>query len=120
MALADIIRKGVALARKITDNGEITVPVLHEAWTGDGNYGEPTYAAAATLMAIVAWKQKTVPTMAGTTTVSRAYIAFLFPVVIDEKDKLTLPDGTTGPIIDMEGFIDRATGIGYTTEVWLG
>ena len=35
-------------------------------------------------------------------------------------DKIVLPDGTTGPILDMSGFIDAGTGHPIATEVFLG
>jgi len=39
---------------------------------------------------------------------------------IDDHDVIVLPDGTTGPILDMSGFIDAGTGHPIATEVFLG
>jgi len=79
--------------------------------------------------AIVDWKQKHLRTQGGELTVSRASVLFLDVNElkaatnnegIDDNDIITLPDGTTGPIIDMAGFIDAGTGRPFATEVFLG
>ena len=70
--------------------------------------------------AIVEWKQRAVRTRAGADTTSRAYVGILRPFSVSERDKVVLPDGTTGPILDMGGFVSRATGRPIFVEVWLG
>lgn len=50
---------------------------------------------------------------------ARAKVTFLFNVTIGTEDKLVMPDGTTGPILDIKGLQDPASGR-YLTEVWLG
>lgn len=118
MALDDILRDAVALVNQVTQPLQATVQ--HASWTAGTWEGGATLGSPVARKAIVDWKQKQVRTLAGELTVSRAYIAFLEPVIVDEKDVITLPDGTTGPILDMSGFIDPDTGRGYITEVWLG
>jgi hypothetical protein len=40
---------------------------------------------------------------------------------IDPRDRITLPDGTTGPIIDAPGaVVDPGTGRGFIHEIMLG
>ena len=39
---------------------------------------------------------------------------------IDPRDKITLPDGTAGPIINTGGLVSGGTGKPYMLEVWLG
>ncbi len=39
---------------------------------------------------------------------------------IDDNDIITLPDGTTGPILNLAGFTDAGTGHPVATEVFLG
>lgn len=118
MGFDALVRNGVAMADRLTT--DLQASVTHQSWTGYTDEGVPSYATAVTRKALVDWKQKQVRTLAGTVTVSRAEVTFLRPVVVDEKDRIVLPDGTTGPILDMAGFVDPATGVGYTTAVFLG
>ncbi len=39
---------------------------------------------------------------------------------IDPRDKIVLPDGTTGPIVDVSGFVDQSTNLPYFSDVSLG
>ena len=119
MGFRDLVRDGVALANSLT--ADLQANVTHKAWVSTSGSGVKTYAAPVIRPALVDWKQKQVRTVSGVLTVSRASVTFLDPdVIVDEKDVIILPDGTTGPILDMAGFIDRVTGTPYLTEVFLG
>lgn len=127
MSLLDTIRLGVAVANNVTKS--LQPLVTYERSLGDNGFGTNNYAAPVQLHAIVDWKQKHLRTQSGELTVSRASVQFLDiqevvaatgGVGIDDDDKITLPDGTTGPIIDMSGFIDAGTGHPFATEVFLG
>jgi hypothetical protein len=39
---------------------------------------------------------------------------------VDPRDKFVLPDGTSGPIVDVNGLLDPSTGRPYLYEVALG
>lgn len=127
MSLLDTIRQGVKIANSVTR--PLQPYVMYERSLGDNGFGTNSYASPVQLHAIVDWKQKHLRTQGGELTVSRASVQFLdiSEVVaatdgngIDDDDKITLPDGTTGPIIDMAGFIDAGTGHPFATEVFLG
>lgn len=127
MSLLTTLRSAVAVADDVTKPLQSTVS--YQRRTGQDAFGDPTYAAAVDLLAIVDWKATQRRTSTGLLTVSRAVITFLDAAAlstatggagIDDNDKLTLPDGTTGPILDMGGFIDPGTGVPLTTEVFLG
>lgn len=132
MGLLDAIVAGVKVADKVTKDIQATVLFRH--YTGEDGFGQQTYKPAIglpalQLRAIVDWKQKQVRTLAGTLSVSRAYVGFLDYAAlnaatngegVNDSDMIELPDGTTGPILDMSGFISPATGHGVITEVWLG
>jgi RNase P/RNase MRP subunit POP5 len=84
---------------------------------------------ATPLQAIVDWKQRQLRTQEGILSVSRASVAFLNVQAlstatngegVNDEDIIVLPDGTTGPILDMGGFIDAGTGHPVATEVYLG
>ena len=120
MSLLDVIRGGVAIANRVTAPLQALVSHAAASLSTDG-YSTRTWAAPVMRPAIIDWKQAQVRTLAGELTVSRATITFLDPTVdIDEYDRLILPDGTTGPILDMSGFIDAGTGQPVCTTVFLG
>lgn len=127
MGLLDVLRSGVAIANNVTKDIQARVTLQHvisSDSSGDITWGDPV-----TLRAIVDWKQKQVRTQGGELSVTRASINFLDidelnaatnNEGIDDNDIITLPDGTTGPILDMAGFIDAGTGHPLATEVFLG
>lgn len=127
MSLLDVLRAGVAVADLITKPLQPTV--TYERYLSESGDGSKTYAGIVLLYAIVDWKQKQVRTMSGILSVSRAAVTFLDITTlalatnnegIGDNDRIVLPDGTTGPILDMSGFIDSGTGHPIATEVWLG
>lgn len=136
MSLLDVLRTGVKIADGVTKPLQATVQYwryISQDSYGTSTYSPPFNAESPTnglrLKAIVDWKQKQVRTMEGILTVSRASVTFLdiLAVVvatsgegISDLDLIVLPDGTTGPILDMAGFIDAGTGHPIATEVFLG
>lgn len=132
MSILDVVRSAVKIADEVTKPLQATVSFRH--YVSSDAYGTRTYdpneaLPAAKLKAIVDWKQKQVRTMEGILSVSRAMVAFLDIDAlvaatdgegINDLDIIVLPDGTTGPILDMSGFIDAGTGHPIATEVYLG
>lgn len=127
MSLLDVVRSAVATANTVTKPLQATV--TFSRYTGSDEYGTQTYAASVSLKAIVDWKQKQLRTATGILSVSRASVMFLDIAAlvaatggagVSDEDKIVLPDGTTGPILDMRGFIDAGTGHPIATEVYLG
>lgn len=127
MALLDILRTGVKIANTVTKS--VQAEVTFERYLSSTGEGEKTYASAVLLRAIVDWKQKQVRTTTGVLSVSRAMVMFLDVDAlkaatagngVDDHDRITLPDGTTGPILDMSGFIDAGTKLPLATEVYIG
>ncbi|MCR4301802.1 MAG: hypothetical protein NUV51_09345 [Sulfuricaulis sp.] len=127
MSLLDVVRSAVKIADEVTKPLQATV--TYERYTGSDGYGTPTYAAAVSLRAIVDYVSKQVRTQEGILTVSRATITLLdiAAVVaatggagIDNNDKFTLPDGDTGPLLDIRGFVDAGTTHPIATEIVIG
>jgi len=134
MGWEDVIRAGVATANGITKS--LHAPVIHRAWTGQDPYGESTYAPPSvgadgqTLRGLVEIKQTSRTMPNGQMSQSKAYVMFIEPVPvngapgrtepIDTRDYIELPNGMTGPILDVEGLVDADTHEPYFTEVWLG
>jgi hypothetical protein len=127
MSLLDTIRGAVKIADNVTKPLQATVSFKH--WTGTDPFGVPTYSTAVPLLAIVDWARKLVRTPSGDLSVTRATVTFLDVVKlaaatgvtgIQNEDSITLPDGDTGPILDISGFIDAGTTQPIATEVMLG
>jgi len=128
---------------------EVGLPIIDEmtsslqgvialsAWTGTDDYSKPTYANAVFIPAIIEdqthlrrvgrSKQDVVD---GQEVVQKAMVTIPRPVApngaanrkepIDPRDKITLPNGYTGPIMNINGIIDPATGLPYMFEIGLG
>lgn len=131
MGLGSIVRNALATADKITGASDgLQCEIDHEAWTGMDGYGKPTYASAKTITALVSRRQVPIRTSSGETLTSRTQITIVQPLKangtdgrtepIDLRDRLTLPDGTTGKILDIQGFLDPSTGRPFGHEVFLG
>lgn len=129
MGLDDIVRSGVALADSITLSLQPLVSL--EAWTGQDAYGQQTYAAAVSIRALVEQKVSQIRSrLTGEMVMTTAKVSFLRPVApngaagraepVDTRDRITLPDGFTGPIVAVNSFTDPTTSRGYLTEVYLG
>lgn len=113
-----IVRSGIALADSLTESLQATVS--HSANTGQDNFGADTYAAAISRDAIVEYKARQHQTGSGEIVQTQAKVVFLRPVTITARDKIILPNGSTGPIVDIEGLVDPTTNQLYMIEVWLG
>jgi len=130
MGLADIVRSGVATAQSVT--ADLQDSVSHEAWIGhDGTgYAKPAYAPAVARPALVEMKQRKLRLADGSEVTQNAQLTFIGPVEangavgrrepIDPRDRLTLPSGHTGPILDVQGLVDTGTHAPYLLEVALG
>ena len=128
MGLLQIIRGGVKVADKITK--PLQSEVTYKRMTGPTDtYGTKGYGPAVKIQASVDWRSKQVRTQAGELTVTRATLTLTDVATIKrvtnnqgigEDDIFILPDGTTGPILDLGGFIDAGTGQPFATEVMLG
>jgi hypothetical protein len=132
MSLLDVLQGAVAIADNVTKDLQPIVDYhrfVSADYRGESVYDPPLGGLGVGLHAIVDWKQKQVRTPTGELTVTRASITLLNidEVVaatggdgIGDQDVFILPDGTTGPILDMGGFIDASTGHPIATEVFLG
>lgn len=143
MGLTDILVSAVAIADGVTS--DIQVAVAHEPWKGSTASGGPEFGDAVNLSGILEVKQRMVKLRTGDLVMSRANITFLSPIAasgmdsldqlhpeltedgatgrrepIDPRDKLTLPDGTTGPILDTEGLMNPKTNSPFFLQVFLG
>jgi len=129
MGLDNIVRSGVALANKVT--GSLQGVVTIKPWIAQDVNGTATYGAAKKVKAIIELGEKSLKTANGVSVDIQAKITFLQPIKangaegrvepIDDRDVITLPDGTTGPTIVGEPMIvDPASSKPYFQIVGIG
>lgn len=122
MGFGGLVRKAVALADTMTGGSDgLQATVSHYAWLSQDETGKSTYKAAVARDAIVTYETRQVRGEGGTVVQTRATVLFPRPVDLDLRDKLVLPDGTTGPLYMRPGMVaDPSTGKAYLAEVMLG
>lgn len=119
MSLMDIVNSGVAIANSVTTDLQATVS--YEKYLSTDGAGKKTYMAPVSIKALVEKKQRQVRSGDGQLSMCRAMVTILEPtVIVSVFDRLILPDGTTGPILDASGLIDSVTGHPILSEVYIG
>ncbi|HMF88746.1 MAG TPA: hypothetical protein VK575_11765 [Gemmatimonadaceae bacterium] len=122
MGLLDTVRSGVATAKALT--ADLQPMAVHRRFLAQSGSGGGSYESTPH-PALIKKKQKQVRTLTGTLAVSSASVVFLDPeVVVNVQDRIRLPedaqDSSGRPILAMEGFVDRVTGLPILTKVYLG
>lgn len=130
MSLGDTIALGIGILDDIIVAEKITAGCTLEAWTGQNIDGDPTFATAVPFEAVVELRSDLKTNAEGLEVLSKTKLTITRPIAatvaanrdnpIDALDKITLPDGTTGPIITTAGLVAGETDAPYMLEVWLG
>ena len=117
---ASLVEKLVNVADKIT--ATLQANVSHYAFSGAtvDVYEKVTPGAPVVRACVVESTRRLFRLADGTEVLSRTKLTFPRPVAVDPRDKFVLPDGTTGPILDVVGVVDPVTNALYATEVFLG
>ena len=129
-----ILSVGIGIADTITKSLGFQGTISHQAWTGQNEYGAATYATAVPRRAVIDMTRKQRLTEAGKLVTVIASITILERVAdttplagqtrfqpIDDRDIITLPDGTTGPILSGPGAVlDPDTNRGFFNAIELG
>jgi len=120
MSLADVVRRGVAVADRVTDDLQATLQ--YERWIAQTTYGTPSFAPVAPIRALIDRRQTTRRLHDGREVVIEATIVVPRTVSIGLKDRLTFADGARWPILQVQGTVDPAnpTGGPYATEILVG
>lgn len=126
MSLLDVVRGAVKIADDVTKSLQATV--AFSRCTGTDAYGTLTYGASVSLRAIVEFKQQQIANADGIVVASRLTVLFLDIAALTAatagtgvtlKDKIVLPNGETGPIINLGGFLDAGTGRPIATQAYI-
>lgn len=117
MGIALAVRSAVEAINASTDS--LQEEVIHQTVMRDA-LGSETPGAPVPRMARVSRKHGLITTPGGQEIKILAIVSFLVPVAIGPGDKVTLADGTTGPLyIPQGGTLDPATGNPFTTTVFI-
>lgn len=128
MSLLDVVRSAVKVADTITKPLQGTVTYRRTLTSTDG-YGSIATTDVTTLRATIDRTTHQVRTREGIVVPARVKLIFLdIAALVDATggagiavaDVFILPDGSTGPILHLGGFIDAGTGQPFATEVSLG
>lgn len=133
MGLGSIIRGGVATAKTLLGGqDQVLDDVTVEFWIEDIDAaGQGRFSSPVSFQALVIRQQKTVMKSDGQEAVATTYVMFLEELTpqgtgngrrepLDERDVITLSDGTTGPILTITGVMDQLNSTPYYAEVYLG
>jgi hypothetical protein len=125
----ELLKSGIGLADTFTKGVQAAISL--EQWTGQSAFGDPTYATAVSVLAIIDMTRKDKRRADGTLQAVVATLTILVPVAdngatgrlepIDPRDRITLPDGTTGPILGApNAVLDPSTNRTLFIEVMIG
>ena len=117
----EILVGGINIADSLTAGVQSTVQ--WEAFVSANGDGDETYATAVPLKCVLDQKRRSESTPSGR--VQTTVATLTFPrgnLNISPKDRITLPDGTTGPLIldAPDAVFDPVTGRGFITTVKIG
>ena len=129
MSLASIVRSGVAIANKVT--GSLQEVVTIKPWIAQDAFGTDTFGAVKKIPAIVEQGENQFKLTSGVIINVKAMVTFLQPIKangasgrtepLDDRDIITLTDGTSGPVmVGMPMIVDPATKKPYFQIVGIG
>ena len=121
MALADVLRSGVATAKAILGGGNLLPDVQHSPWDGTsrGGDGKPTLGAAVARAALVEDVDVKTTDVNGDEVSAKIRILFLEFVTIRPEDRLVLADGRTGRILRIDRGPQDVNGQTFYVQVYL-
>ena len=93
--------------------------VSHAEFAGRSEYGVPTYGSSVEYSARVVYKQKFIRKADGSEVLSQGQVWLQSNVVATVEDEITLPDGSTPPILAIERFSDETTDF-HHTKIYFG
>lgn len=127
------MRNAVALANRMTQKLDLQEEFTHEAWIGTtGSKATPVYATGVSIKALIEQGSDDFRTSTGEVITVKAVMNVLEIVTpngaanrhepFDPRDRITLPDGTTGTPIEglKKNLLDPSTGRPYLHTVGLG
>jgi hypothetical protein len=119
-SLDDLVRGAVATLESVTSTGGLQVTVSHRAYVAQDALGDgEPYATAVPRTGIYSDRKQQYHSADGTEIQTQSRIVFLGNIPMSANDLITLPDGTSPPILEVKGPLNR-TGGRYLTIVVFG
>lgn len=115
MGLSAIVRNVVKVADTVTK--DLQADISHYPFQSRNGYGVPTYGSATVRPVIISYKQTKRLRDDGVEVVSRMKVMIIANVAVGMHDKITFPDGSTAPILDIESMLD-GDGNHYAVEIF--
>lgn len=112
----NLVRNGILLANNLTASLQVSVQWSQAT---SGTFGI-TYSSPITKSAIWQDTGRMIQGPGGQLVMQKSLVTFLQPIAIDYGDKIVGPQGQTGPIVNIDGLLDPATGLRYMAQVSLG
>lgn len=128
MSLLDVLRSGVKIIDSVTKPLQTEVSFSRCIDPDTDGYGTKDMAAAVTLKVVVDYKQQQIRTQQGELAVSQCAVTFVDIAAllaatnnlgVTVHDLIVFPDGRTGPILNIGGYMDPGTAVPVATDVWL-
>lgn len=118
MSWAELIREQVDNLAVILEDNDMLSLITHAARSSYDGYGKAAYGTAVSRNALIVRKHVKRTSVMGNEIVSRTQVVILDQVSVAITDRITLPDGTYPPILDVESPLD-GDGNPYMTVVYL-
>jgi hypothetical protein len=128
VSLAGVVKSGVRTVQRVT--GSLQEQVTHRAWIGQDGFGAESWGEPVGRLALVEQRVHMRRLSDGRLVEVRAKLTLLEEVEpngapdriepVDLRDRFTLADGTTGPVLDVQGLRNPEDGQPYLLEVYLG
>lgn len=116
-----ILSDAIGIVDSVTQSLKLQCDVSHESFESETGKGVRTYGDPVTRLAVVDLTRKQIQAGNGQLLVVVATVIFPRPTLIDLRDRITLPNGLTGPIInDPNAVVDPETNRAFLNEVKLG
>jgi hypothetical protein len=89
-------------------------------YTGEDRYGERTFGTARIVPAILVWMVKDIKDFRGNTFIADAWVAIPPEYTVGERDKVTLPNGSSPYIGSISKVYDEEAEEYLYTEIYVG
>jgi len=94
--------------------------ITHEEFASRDAYGVKVYGSPVTYLSRVVYKRTLMRADDGSEIVAKGMVWLLGYPTINTEDRITLPDSTTPPILDVEIFTDELSSHNHHTKIYFG
>ncbi len=129
--LADLVQSMIAVASDVTSDFQAVITI--KPFTGQNGFGDDTFGAPVSVNALVNLETRQRYSYTGKLIVVAATLTVLDPIAangtvtvpprhepVDPRDKVTLDNGFTAPIVETQGFENAATKAPFLNVIVLG